>query len=218
MSNKKNFVSRFAGKGYYIALILCAIAIGISGYLYYQNANDEPASMDHPSPTLDVLNPDPTMGTNDLRPVEPKPEPTTPPKKPLKFSRPLSGKLVMDYSMDCLCYNPTTRDWRTHDGMDFAAQAGTPVCASADGVVYTVYEDETMGKTVVIRHADGYVTTYASLDVNVKVAPGDQVTMGQTIGYVGHTALLETELGDHVHFAVTCNGKNVDPEDLFGKE
>ena len=38
-NNKKNFLGKFAGKGYYIALVLCAVAIGISGYLYYRNAN-----------------------------------------------------------------------------------------------------------------------------------------------------------------------------------
>ena len=121
----------------------------------------------------------------------------------------------MDYAMDCLCYNPTTRDWRTHNGMDFAAEAGTPVVAAADGTVYTIYQDETMGTTVVIRHEDGYVTTYSSLSTDVQVSVGQAVELGQTIGTVGTTALLETALGDHVHFSVTCNGQNVDPEGFF---
>ena len=60
--------------------------------------------------------------------------------------------------MDCLSYNETTRDWRVHNGVDIAAEEGTPVMAAADGQVYTVYEDETMGTTVVIRHEDGYTT------------------------------------------------------------
>ena len=41
--------------------------------------------------------------------------------------------------------------------------------------------------------------------------PGDAVTAGQTIGAVGNTALLESALGDHLHFAVTCDGNPVDP-------
>ena len=121
----------------------------------------------------------------------------------------------MDYAMDCLCYNPTPRDWRTHNGMDFAAAADTQVLAAADGTVYTIYNDETMGTTVVIRHEDGYVTTYSSLSDNLLVSVGQDVELGQAIGYVGTTALVETALGDHVHFSVSCAGKPVDPEDFF---
>ena len=55
MSNK-NIAGKFAGKGYYIALILCAFTIGISGYLYYQNANRQEPSVDG-SDIVDVLNP-----------------------------------------------------------------------------------------------------------------------------------------------------------------
>ena len=213
--NKKNMASKFAGKGYYIALVLCAVAIGISGYLYYQNANEDVPSLENPDATVDVLNPDGTGASGDL-PQDSKPTvPTKPTKKPFKTGRPVSGETVVDYSMDCLCYNPTTRDWRTHDGMDFAAAAGTQVTAAADGTVYTVYEDEKMGTTVVICHDEGYVTTYASLDTQVTVAVGDEVHLGDVIGYVGATALMENAIGDHVHFSVTCDGQSVDPEDFF---
>ena len=211
---KKNFMDKFAGKGYYIALILCAVAIGISGYLYYQNVSEGNSSLEGPEATVDALNPG-----GDALPTQPstaKPtDPTKPTKKPLKTGKPVAGELVIDYAVDCLCYNPTTRDWRTHDGMDYAAAAGTAVTAAADGTVYTIYQDETMGTTVVIRHEDGYVTTYSSLDETVAVSVGQNVTLGQTIGYVGVTAMLETALGEHVHFSVTCNGVSVDPDVFF---
>ncbi len=214
MQNKHSKAGKFAGKGYYIALILCAAAIGISGYLYYRNGESEPPALENPNQTVDVMNPsdpqtDPTLPS--LTPSTPhKPVP-----QPLKTGRPVPGKVLMDYAADCLCYNPTTRDWRTHHGMDLAAEAGSPVKAAAAGTVYTVYSDETMGMTVVIRHENGYVTTYSSLSKEVPVSAGDRVTLGQTIGYVGSTALLESALGDHVHFAVTCNGKSVDPEEFW---
>jgi murein DD-endopeptidase MepM/ murein hydrolase activator NlpD len=212
MSNsKKTIFGKFAGKGYYIALILCAVAIGVSGYLYYQNANGDQPQLEKPGPTVDVMN------TGDDRPQNPDlsttdPQPT---KKPFRTGKPVDGEVVMDYSMDCLCYNPTTRDWRTHNGMDYAAAAGTEVWAAAEGTVYTIYTDDTLGTTVVIRHDNGYMTTYASLAENVAVAVGDQVQLGQVIGYVGATALLETALGDHLHFSVSCDGVSIDPEDFF---
>ena len=203
---KKQFLNKIADKGYYIALILCAAAIGISGYLYYRNANEEDPSLDNPS--VDVMNPEPTdpSSTAPAKPTQ---------KQPLVTGRPVNGNVLMDYAMDCLCYNPTTRDWRTHDGMDFAAEAGTAVKAAARGTVYTIFTDDSMGTTVIIRHEDGYVTTYSSLAANTAVTVGQEVALGQTIGYVGTTALLETALGDHVHFSVTYNGKPVDPESFF---
>ncbi len=212
-NNKKSFGSRFAGKGYYIALVLCAVAIGISGYLYYHNTSNP--SLDDPNATIDALNPNGSQDTNPSTVPSSSTQPTVPQKQPLKTSKPVSGEVLMDYAMDCLCYNPTTRDWRTHNGMDFAAEAGTEVLAAADGTVYTIYSDETMGKTVVIRHADGYVTTYSSLNEDVTVSVGQEVKLGQAIGHVGTTALVETVLGEHVHFSVSCNGKPVDPEDFF---
>ena len=218
---KHNFAKFFAGKGYYIALILCASAIGITGYLYYRNTGPA-ADPTAPSGSISVMNPTgdaqrpaikPTLPGSDITPGT---QPTDGPKKPFKTSAPVEGQTVMDYCMDCLGYNPTTRDWRTHDGMDIAAEAGSAVLAAADGTVYTVYEDETMGTTVVIRHDGGYVTTYSSLSSELTVAPGDEVSLGQAIGTVANTALLESAIGDHLHFAVSCEGKSVDPARFLG--
>ena len=218
MSNK-NFGGANA-KGYYIALALCALAIGVSGYLYYANANDEqtpnkapeasvaltvpPAEQDVP---VAVLEPE-EEATQPVATTQPAPTVT---RQPMKTAAPVDGQTVAVYAMDALGYNPTTRDWRTHNGMDIAADEGTPVLAAADGTVYTVYEDDTMGTTVVIRHQDGYVTKYASLAAEVSVAPGDKVTLGQRIGTVGNTALLESAVGAHVHFSVLQNDTPMDP-------
>ena len=209
MQNKK-FGNILSGKGYYIALILCAVAIGISGYLYYQNAND-------PVGDVPAIATDPTTGAtlpNGSTPTDPT-SPTTPQKRLTATASPVTGEQVMEYAMDCLTYNPTTRDWRTHDGVDIAADAGTIVSAAADGTVYTVYDDDTMGVTVVIRHEDGYTSSYACLAEEVAVKPGDVVTMGQAIGAVGQTALMESAIGHHLHFSVTLNDESISPADFL---
>ena len=217
MSNKKSS-SGISAKGYYIALVLCAVAIGIAGFLYYRNTDPQDASLMDPQPTAQV---DATQN-NDVQAVASQPQeqleqqPTVDlSKKPSVVKQPLSGQTIAEYSMDALSYNQTTRDWRVHDGMDIAAEAGTQVCAAADGTVYTVYEDETMGMTVVIRHDGDYTTKYASLDKEVSVKAGDTVKAGQVIGTVGTTALLESGIGDHVHFSVSCDGTLVDPVDFL---
>ena len=99
--------------------------------------------------------------------------------------------------------------------MDIAAEEGAEVCSAAEGTVYTTFNDDTMGMTVVIRHEGGYTTRYSSLADNIPVAAGDTVTMGQTIGYAGSTALVETTLGAHVHFSVTYNDTSMDPNEFL---
>jgi len=213
MSNNK-FSGKLSGKGYYIALILCAVAIGVSGYLFYRNSREQETLQNEPAQSLEI--PQQDVEAVATQPRQDETEGTTPPvqtvPKRSKVLSPVSGNMALDYSMDALCYNPTTRDWRTHNGMDIAAAEGTTVCAAADGVVESVSEDDAMGYTVVLSHAEGYKTTYSSLAAEVSVAVGQVVEAGDAIGAVGNTALFETALGEHLHFAVTCNGKPVDPE------
>ena len=219
--SKRKFSSSMSGKGYYIALILCAVAIGISGYLYYQNANDN-----DPQLGKDPVSTGPAAADNGVQAVATQPAGTEPgvtgtepvQTNPLKTAAPVVGKTVAGYAMDCLSYNETTRDWRVHNGVDIAAEAGTPVLAAAEGKVYTVYDDDTMGKTVVIRHDNGYTTKYASLADEVTVEPGQAVALGEKIGTVGQSALLETALGDHLHFSVTFNDKDIDPAKFLPQE
>ena len=220
--SKNKFSGNISGKGYYIALILCAVAIGISGYLYYRNTNEPSAQQQIPAAdTVDVgqLQDVPAAVTRPQAevtvPTQPaETEAPTAPKTGKRVS-PVSGEQIADYAVDCLSYNQTTRDWRTHDGVDIAAAAGTAVVAAADGEVYSVYEDETMGMTVVLIHDGGYTTRYASLAQEVSVNPGDMVQAGQTIGCVGRTALLESAVGEHVHFSVKCNQQSVDPAEFL---
>ena len=217
MSNKKSS-SGISAKGYYIALMLCAVAILIAGVLYYRNTDPQDASLMEPQPSAQV---DATQ-QGDVPAVGPQPQEQLSDKpavdlttKPSVVKKPVTGQTIAEYSMDALSYNQTTRDWRVHDGMDIAAEAGTQVCTAADATVYTVYEDETMGMTVVIRHDGDYTTKYASLSQEVSVKAGDTVKAGQVIGTVGTTALLESGIGDHVHFSVSCSGSPVDPSDFL---
>ena len=216
---------RRSNRGYYIALIGCAAAIWITGYVFYRNQN-QPEAVSNVETYTDILAG--TLGTEDVAVIatEPAPNKTIKPSIPqgttpttpavtearrMKTMSPVAGEEIFGYSMEALSYNQTTRDWRVHNGVDLAAEAGSEVCAAADGEVYTVYEDDAMGSTVVIRHDDGFTTRYSSLAENLTVKPGDKVTMGQTIGYAADSAIVESTLGSHVHFSVTCYDETMDP-------
>ena len=221
MSNNNNKGGIY-GKGYYIALILCATAIGISGYMYYRNANktenqvqaavseDVAVQQEVDAPVI-VIQPAQEDAVEAIATAPAAAQPDT----ALKTAMPVAGQTVAGYAMDCLSYNATTRDWRVHNGVDIAAEAGTEVCAAADGTVYTTFEDDSMGMTVVIRHNGGYTTCYSSLGPELKVSAGDSVKLGQAIGCVGSTALTESAMGDHVHFSVTYRDEAMDPADFL---
>ena len=216
---------RRSNRGYYIALIGCAAAIWITGYVFYRNQN-QPEAVSNVETYTDILAG--TLGPEDVAVIatDPAPKKVTTPSIPqgatpttpavtearrMKTMSPVAGEEIFGYSMEALSYNQTTRDWRVHNGVDLAAEAGSEVCAAADGEVYTVYEDDAMGATVVIRHDDGFTTRYSSLAENLTVKPGDKVTMGQTIGYAADSAIVESTLGSHVHFSVTCYDETIDP-------
>ena len=223
MSDNKHSGRGLSGKGYYIALMLCAAAIATTSYLYYRNAAQAQQAVVQETVNVDI--PAGTMGSDDVAVVATQPQTSVPAtdattpsateKKPLQTVSPVDGDVISGYSMEALSYNQTTRDWRVHNGVDLAAEDGAPVCAAADGEVYTVSEDDALGYTVVIRHNDGYTTCYSNLTEDTAVMPGDTVTMGQTIGYVGSSAIVETTLGSHVHFSVTQNNEPMDPMEFL---
>lgn len=213
-------------RGLALALALCAAAVGITGYVYYRSA-DQVQEAAVQETYEDVLVG--TLGTEDIPVIATQPQtttgtapattettvPETTQKKILKTMSPVKGDPIFGYSMEALSYNQTTRDWRVHNGIDLAAGDGEPVMAAADGEVYTVFEDNAMGHTVVIRHNDGYTTCYSSLSDSVAVKPGDKVTMGDTIGYAADSAIVESTLGSHVHFSVTHYDEAMDPNEFL---
>ena len=82
---------------------------------------------------------------------------------------------------------------------------------AASGTVYSIYEDESLGMTVVVQHEGGYTTHYSNLAEQVSVSVGDSLTAGDVIGCVGHTAGIETATASHIHFALYENNIPLDP-------
>ena len=211
-----------SGKGYYIALVLCAAAIGITSYVTRPSKDKEP---DTPpllqAESAETASSQETQALEALATEAPEESPVpssapqqTQPEK-LRTAPPLSGSVTTLYAMDSLSYNETTRDWRVHNGVDYPGELGDPVSAAADGTVISVREDDSLGTTVVLRHTGGYETTYQNLEESVPVQLGDNVVLGQTIGSVGATALTESAIGPHVHFSVAYQDMPMDPADFL---
>ena len=104
--------------------------------------------------------------------------------------------------------HPILRIRRPHLGIDYAAPAGTPIDAVADGTVTYAGRKGGFGNYVEIKHANSYVTSYGHLKGFGKgIKKGARVTQGQTIGYVGSTGL---STGPHLDFRIKYKNKFID--------
>ncbi|GAB1580059.1 M23 family metallopeptidase [Phyllobacterium phragmitis] len=98
---------------------------------------------------------------------------------------------------------------RMHTGVDWAAPRGTPIIAAGNGVVERAGWTNGYGNQTILRHANGYQTSYSHQNAIASgVTPGARVRQGQVIGYVGSTGL---STGPHLHYEVIVNGTKVDP-------
>ena len=126
-----------------------------------------------------------------------------------------NATIVKDYSGSELQYNDTLRQWEIHKAIDFQAGDDLNVYAVADGTVSNVYTNYLEGTVIEISHSDGIVSIYKSLNSEVSVAVGDNVSAGQIIRQVADSMAQESNTGTHLHFEMTVNGVKVDPNDYL---
>jgi murein DD-endopeptidase MepM/ murein hydrolase activator NlpD len=108
--------------------------------------------------------------------------------------------------------DPVYKNLRFHQGLDFTAPAGTPIYATADGVVQiAAFNTDGYGNKVVINHGYGYQTLYGHM-LKIKASQGQTVKRGEVIGYIGSTG---KSTGPHCHYEVIKRGTKVDPVYYF---
>jgi murein DD-endopeptidase MepM/ murein hydrolase activator NlpD len=110
--------------------------------------------------------------------------------------------------------DPISEVQRMHVGIDIVTPTGTPIVATANGVVEEIiYEMNGYGHMVKLKHEEGYQTIYAQLS-EAKVKVGDKVEKGQLIALSGNSG---RSTAPHLHYEVIHNGKRVDPSLYFGE-
>lgn len=229
-----------SGKGFYLVVLICVAAIALSGWYLVQGVRDglgetldqpvsgsaaivdKPTAAPTPRPAAKPSDP-PAAGSARIdTPPSGSPEPSVQPTPsaapapsavpaPLVFTWPVKGEIVAGFSVEALAYNETMGDWRTHNGLDIAAERGAQVLAAAAGQVSALYQDDLMGTVVEIDHGQGLVSQYANLAATPAVKVGDEVATGAVIGSVGDTASLESGSQAHLHYALLKEGSPVDP-------
>lgn len=126
-------------------------------------------------------------------------------RSPLRYSRVTS-------SFSHRRFHPVLKRYQPHYGVDYGAPTGTPVRATANGVVTSAGWKGGGGKTVEVRHPNGYLTAYLHLSrYAAGITPGRPVTQGQVIGYVGSTGL---STASHLDYRIRRDGKWINPQTL----
>ena len=153
------------------------------------------------------------METYTTVPPETTSAPTAPnddsPKPTGEWLRPCSYKYMS--SPFGLRKSPTSGASSYHQGVDLAAPKGTPIYASRAGIVTRAAYSGSAGYFVAINHGDGYSSIYMHMTTYV-VSPGNAVSGGQLIGYVGNTGIAT---GNHLHFGIAYNGQYINPCSLI---
>ncbi len=104
--------------------------------------------------------------------------------------------------------HPVLGRMRGHMGIDYAAGTGTPIMAAGDARVELVGRKGGYGNTVILNHGGGRTTLYGHMSRFANIRPGQRVSQGTIIGYVGSTGL---STGPHLHYEFRLNGVHVNP-------
>jgi len=121
---------------------------------------------------------------------------------PLAFSRVTSG-------FTHARYHPILKEWRAHKGIDYAAPTGTPVRATANGIIAFSGSQKGYGNLVVLKHNGKFESAYGHLSRFASgMGKGKRVNQGDVIGYVGSTGMAT---GPHLHYELRVDGVQRDP-------
>lgn len=239
-SNNDNnkFKSTKTSKGFYVALGICLVAIGVAAWFTYstptttkpetnsseQSSNSQIITPAQPADTniSGVTQEVPSSASSSPSSGEASPSqaqrsyPTHDADVEPKSSNasamfyPVGNSVIKGFSGEDPVFSITLNDWRIHDGTDFAAEAGAVVKSITDGVVKDIYYDDMYAQTIVIEHAPGFTAYYCGLGDNTLVNVGDNVTPGQDIGSV-KSVPCECLEENHLHLVIKQNDVCIDP-------
>ena len=242
--NKKSFARMMKSRAVYVALGVCVLAAGFVSYSVskvssipqtggitseaerstYVHINERILPGDNTTPPAEVTVPlqtDPAPVTDAPQTeavFEDAAEPvgtTAPAKEDIVFSLPVQTKTGKDFSMGIPVFSATMNDYRTHNGVDFTADPGTPVCAVAKGKVTRVVNDSLFGNTVTVDHGGGIVSTVSGLANEGLIREGENVNNETVLGVAGEIP-VEAADGSHIHLEIRVDGVLQDPLDVMG--
>lgn len=238
MKNNSKFQKFLNGKGFYAALGICMIAIGISAFTAIKGISKAPdtskitsENSKAESEAANITSSEPYSKTESKNSKDGKKSTSSSDKAESAqqkgktdeavntavakyFLYPLNGEILKPFSLTELKYSLTYNDMRLHTGIDIKAKAGDSVKSCGDGVVTFAGSDPSLGYTVKIDHGNGITGIYAGLNKAIAVKKGDSVTAGSNLGPLG-TVTGECLDASHLHLEFIKDKKPIDPLSLL---
>ena len=123
---------------------------------------------------------------------------------------PVSGEVLIDYSMDATTYFTTLDQYKYNDALVLQSSVGEPVQAAANGKVTAVFNNEETGTTLTMDLGNGYQAVYGQLK-DLTVSEGQMVAAGTILGYVNDPTKYYVKEGANLYFAMEKDGQAIDP-------
>lgn len=130
---------------------------------------------------------------------------------------PLSGDILMNFSMETFIYDETLDSYRTNDTLCIDAELGSDVKAVAEGRVVSIEDTDELGTIITLDHGDNWQSQYCQVE-NLRVSVNDIVRESQVLAVVAEPSIYKTALGPHVGLKVTNDGQVYDPTKLIRVE
>lgn len=232
MSRLNRFLN---GKGFYIALGICMIAVGVSAWSALDKVSTPPKNLtsDSSAQVVSEQTSAETEVNNEQSDVPDQRETSSQEKSQQSalssaeekvdsspvaryFIFPIVGEVIKKFSTTELQYSVTFNDMRLHSGIDIKADQGTAVKSAGDGKVTEITNDPKLGYTVKIDHGNGMVGIYAGLTKSVAVEVDEVVKSGTNLGPLG-TVNNECLDASHLHLEFLKDGVSVDPLEYLEK-
>lgn len=220
---KTNLSNVLKGKGFYIAVVSCAVVVAGAGIITYNKAvkdiNNSLAFTPYNNSSNSILEDSSEESsdnsTNSDSDIGASVNVNSGIDKLINAQpnfMPLAGDTILNpFSNGDLVKSETLGIWKTHDGVDIAAKLGTEVKSMTKGTVKEINEDPMWGNCIVIDHGNNITGYYCNLAKTITVSVGDVVSAGEVIGEVGESAEAEVAMEAHLHFALKRNDTWIDP-------
>lgn len=127
---------------------------------------------------------------------------------------PISGNILLDYSMDSTIFFPTLEQFQTNPGLVIQGEVSSPVYAPANAKVVTVSADEEIGNYVVLDLGNDYLATCGQLK-EIQVMEHEYLEEGQLLGYIAEPTKYYSVEGSNLFLKLQHGDKTVDPLDYL---